>query len=61
MENMNFNTNETHQKSGRPQGSKHYNYIQIVKKRGLTQSQTARYLRISISTVKRNWNGGVID
>lgn len=47
--------------AGRPRGSKFYNYIQLAKKRGLTQSQTAKHLCISISTVKRNWDSALID
>lgn len=45
---------------GRREGSKYYNDIQTARFRGLTQSQTAKYLRISISTVKRHWNNGII-
>ncbi|MFM1272654.1 helix-turn-helix domain-containing protein [Yersinia enterocolitica] len=46
---------------GRPEGSRHHDNIQILKKRGYTQSQTARILGVSISTVKRNWRQGIIE
>jgi len=46
---------------GRREGSKHRESIEQAKRRGLTQSQTAKALEISISTVKRNWNSGIID
>lgn len=45
---------------GRREGSKHRDHIELAKRRGLTQSQTAKLLEISISTVKRNWNNGII-
>ncbi|HCM9582220.1 sigma-70 family RNA polymerase sigma factor [Klebsiella aerogenes] len=45
---------------GRREGSKHRESIEQAKRRGLTQSQTAKALEISISTVKRNWNSGII-
>lgn len=45
---------------GRREGSKHRDRIELAKRRGLTQSQTAKLLEISISTVKRNWNNGII-
>ncbi len=61
IENMKLHINKLVKAAGRPQGSKYYNYIQLAKKRGLTQSQTAKHLCISISTVKRNWDGAVID
>ncbi len=45
---------------GRREGSKYRESIELAKRRGLTQSQTAKELDISISTVKRNWNSGII-
>ncbi|CNI50654.1 Uncharacterised protein [Yersinia intermedia] len=45
---------------GRREGSKYRANIALAKCRGLTQSQTANELEISISTVKRNWNKGII-
>ncbi|PJD92333.1 transcriptional regulator [Enterobacter hormaechei] len=45
---------------GRREGSQYRERIELAKRRGLTQSQTAKLLRISISTVKRNWNRGII-
>ncbi|AJJ09856.1 ECF sigma factor family protein [Yersinia rohdei] len=45
---------------GRTEGSKYRESIELAKRRGLTQSQTAKELDISISTVKRNWNSGII-
>jgi len=45
---------------GRKEGSEYYNDIRTCKTMGLTQSQTAEKLRISISTVKRNWNKEII-
>ncbi|HHL2728792.1 TPA: hypothetical protein ACQ4J9_001407 [Yersinia enterocolitica] len=45
---------------GRREGSKYRASIALAKCRGLTQSQTANELEISISTVKRNWNKGII-
>ncbi|SQA30334.1 hypothetical protein [Yersinia enterocolitica] len=45
---------------GRREGSKYRESIDLAKRRGLTQSQTAKELDISISTVKRNWNSGII-
>jgi len=56
----NYSCELGHGTLGRPEGSKHYDNIQIVKKRGYTQSQTARILGVSISTVKRNWRQGII-
>lgn len=55
-----FKTRNITKPLGRREGSKHYNNIQKAKFRGLTQSQTAKYLRVSISTVKRHWNSGII-
>ncbi|MBI6182355.1 hypothetical protein JEQ07_18410 [Serratia proteamaculans] len=45
---------------GRREGSKYRESIELAKRRGLTQSQTAKELDISISTIKRNWNKGII-
>ncbi|WP_114192234.1 ECF-type sigma factor [Edaphovirga cremea] len=45
---------------GRREGSEYREGIELAKCRGLTQSQTAKELEISISTVKRNWNKGII-
>lgn len=45
---------------GRREGRKYRESIELAKCRGLTQSQTAKELEISISTVKRNWNKGII-
>lgn len=45
---------------GRREGSQNRERIELAKRRGLTQSQTAKLLRVSISTVKRNWNSGII-
>ncbi|MDA5494110.1 hypothetical protein PGS50_12645 [Yersinia intermedia] len=45
---------------GRREGSKYRESIELAKRRGLTQSQAAKELDISISTVKRNWNSGII-
>ncbi|AJI95147.1 hypothetical protein BD65_1429 [Yersinia ruckeri] len=45
---------------GRREGSKYRESIELAKRRGLTQSQTSKELEVSISTVKRNWNKGII-
>lgn len=45
---------------GRKEGSKHYKDIQTARLKGYTQSQTAKQLEVSISTVKRNWSSGII-
>lgn len=40
---------------GRPKGSKYRDRIQKCKKQNQSQSETARVLGISLSTIKRNW------
>ncbi|WP_387467258.1 ECF-type sigma factor [Photorhabdus sp. RM323S] len=45
---------------GRREGSKYRESVELAKRRGLTQSKTAKELEISIATVKRNWNNGII-
>ncbi|MCC8457182.1 sigma-70 family RNA polymerase sigma factor [Photorhabdus aegyptia] len=45
---------------GRKEGSKYRIKIEAAKRSGLTQSQTAKKLEISLSTVKRHWSNGII-
>lgn len=45
---------------GRKEGSKYYDDIQIARIKGYTQSQTAKQLGVSTSTVKRHWSNGII-
>ena len=47
-------------KLGRKEGSKYRRDITILKKGGFTQAEIAKKLSISLSTVKRHWNNGII-
>ncbi|UAH77228.1 winged helix-turn-helix domain-containing protein [Salmonella enterica subsp. enterica serovar Typhimurium] len=47
-------------KLGRKEGSKYRRDITILKKGRFTQSEIAKKLGISLSTVKRHWNNGII-
>ncbi|HCT3928163.1 TPA: recombinase family protein [Citrobacter koseri] len=45
---------------GRKEGSKYRNDITKLKSAGYSQAETAKKLGISLSTVKRHWNNGII-
>lgn len=47
-------------KLGRKEGSKYRRDITILKKGRFTQAEIAKKLGISLSTVKRHWNNGII-
>jgi len=46
----------SHKKPGRPVALTTTKKVQVCKKRGLTQSQAAKELGISVPTIKRHWN-----
>lgn len=48
-------------KPGRKEGSIHSKNIRQLKLQGFSQLQTARKLSISLSTVKRHWDKGIVD
>ncbi|KKI44727.1 hypothetical protein XK86_10385 [Hafnia alvei] len=45
---------------GRKEGSQHKLNIYTLKLKGYKQSEVARELGVSLSTVKRNWSNGII-